>query len=235
MNVDFDDERPQPATASAPAVMAPRDAVPLTVPATVGEPPTPPATPAATAPAPAPAPTSTSATAPPRPIAEPSGPAVTTPVVVCLVLAGLSLIATFSSPSSLLGVALFGGYAYYLYNGGRDITAVAADGNARARAWLVWGAVAGLAFVTGLTWAPALLVAVGAGGYAAYLFNGGRDVTREGAGGHRRSATWMYYAVIALVATALGFSHPASFLLALAAGAYATYLFRGGRWVIWIW
>lgn len=225
MHADFDDERPRSTAASAPAVTAPGDAFPLTAPTTVNEPAMP------TAETPASAPSSTA----PSPTAESPGPKVTTPVVVCLVLAGLSLIATFSSPASLLGVALFGGYAYYLYSGGRDISAVAADGSTRARAWLVWGAVAGLAFVTGLTWAPALLVAVAAGGYAAYLFTGGRDLTREGADGRRRSATWMYYAVIAVVATALGFSQPAAFLVALAAGAYATYLFRGGRWVIWIW
>jgi hypothetical protein len=228
MDVELNDERPQPESRLVPTVMASGDAFPLTAQTSVNAPP---AISAETPPSPAPTPETS---APPAATERPT-PRVTTPVVVCLVLAGLSLIATFSSPASLLGVVLFGGYGYYLYSGGRDITAVAGDGSTRARAWLVWGGIAGLAFISGLTWAPALLIAVAAGGYAAYLFTGGRDVTRESVDGRRRSAIWMYYTVIALVATALGFSQPAAFVLALAAGAYATYLFRGGRWIVWIW
>jgi hypothetical protein len=172
-----------------------------------------------------------------NPIAEPTAPQpeVTTGVIVCGILAALALISSFSQPSSLLAVALFGGYAFYLYRGGRDVTGVRSDGTPRARAWLAWATVASLALIVGFTWAPALLVTVAGGGYAAYLFSGGRDLTRQARDGTRRSAVWMYYAGIAVVATALGFHVPAALLVALVAAAYATYLYRGGRLVIWIW
>ncbi|HET6507737.1 MAG TPA: hypothetical protein VFG42_13180 [Baekduia sp.] len=169
------------------------------------------------------------------PPAAESRPRVTTAVVVCGILAAVALISSFSQPSSLLAVALFGGYAYHLYRGGRDITGVRGDGTARARAWLAWGAVAGVALIAGFTWAPALVIAVAAGGYAAYLFSGGRDVTREARNGARRSAAWMYYAGIAAVAAVLGLHHAGALLVTLVAGGYAIYLYRGGRWVLWIW
>ncbi|HEX5923263.1 MAG TPA: hypothetical protein VFY45_05490, partial [Baekduia sp.] len=162
-------------------------------------------------------------------------PEVTTGVIVCGILAVLALISSFSQPSSLLAVALFGGYAFYLYRGGRDMTGVRSDGTRRARAWLAWATVASVALIVGFTWAPALLATVAAGGYAAYLFSGGRDLTREAQDGTRRSAVWMYYAGIAVVATALSFHHPAGLLIAIATAAYATYLYRGGRLIIWIW
>jgi hypothetical protein len=53
--------------------------------------------------------------------------------------------------------------------------------------------------------------------------------------GQRRSAAWIYYAVIAVGALILGFQHPAFLLVAIIAGLYSTYLFRGGRFVIWFW
>jgi hypothetical protein len=173
----------------------------------------------------------------PAPVAEQSvpRPQVTTGVIVCGILAALALISSFSQPSSLLAVALFGGYAFHLSRGGRDVTGVQPDGTPRSRAWLAWATVAGMALIVGFTWAPALLVTVAAGGYAAYLFSGGRDLTREAPDGTRRSAVWMYYAGIAVVATAAGFQHAAGLLIAVPAAAYAAYLYRGGRWVVWIW
>lgn len=53
--------------------------------------------------------------------------------------------------------------------------------------------------------------------------------------GQRRSAAWIYYALIALGGLILGFQHPAFLLVAAIAGLYSTYLFRGGRFVIWFW
>jgi hypothetical protein len=55
------------------------------------------------------------------------------------------------------------------------------------------------------------------------------------AAGHRRSAVWIYYALIAAGCLILSFQHPASLLVALIAGLYSSYLFRGGSFVIWFW
>lgn len=55
------------------------------------------------------------------------------------------------------------------------------------------------------------------------------------AAGHRRSAAWIYYALIAVGALILGFHHPVFLLVAILAGLYSTYLFRGGRFVVWFW
>jgi hypothetical protein len=158
-----------------------------------------------------------------------------TSVWVCVALASLCLIAAFSSPGALVGVAVFGGYAYYLYSGGRDISGQMPDGTARARTWLIWAFVATCAAIGGFSEPIAFLVALPAGLYAAYLFRGGRDMIRSGHDGTRRSAAWLYYLLIALVAAGLGLSHPAVFVIALGAGAYSLYLYRGGRWVLWIW
>ena len=117
----------------------------------------------------------------------------------------------------------------YVYMG------VAADRPARTRAWVAWAIIAGLAAIVGFSSPLAFLLAVPAGAYAVHLFGGGRDVIRQGHDGTRRSAIWLYWAAIAAVAFIVGFAHPAGFLIALAAGAYTTYLYRGGRWVFWIW
>ena len=53
--------------------------------------------------------------------------------------------------------------------------------------------------------------------------------------GHRRSVAWIYYALIAVGGLILGLHHPAFLLVAFVAGLYSTYLFRGGRFVIWFW
>jgi hypothetical protein len=51
----------------------------------------------------------------------------------------------------------------------------------------------------------------------------------------KRSIAWIYYAVLSVAAGFAGFQAPAVFLIALACGAYSAYLFRGGRFVLWIW
>lgn len=51
----------------------------------------------------------------------------------------------------------------------------------------------------------------------------------------KRSIAWIYYAVLTVGAVVLGFQAPGTFVVALALGAYSTYLFRGGRFVLWIW
>jgi hypothetical protein len=45
----------------------------------------------------------------------------------------------------------------------------------------------------------------------------------------------MYYALIAVGALILTFQRPVFLLVAIGAGLYSTYLFRGGRFVIWFW
>lgn len=159
----------------------------------------------------------------------------TQPCVVSLLLAGFALLSSFSNPLSLIAVLVFGGYALYLYSGGRDISGVMPDGSPRARAWLAWAAVALITFLSGFTQPVAFLVALGTGAYAAYLFAGGRDVTREGIDGTTRSVAWLYWAGITVFFALFGFSHPAGLAIAAVTGLYSTYLFRGGRWVLWIW
>ncbi|WP_043717805.1 hypothetical protein [Kutzneria sp. 744] len=52
----------------------------------------------------------------------------------------------------------------------------------------------------------------------------------------KRSLAWIYYSVIAVVATCFGFATDIrALLLAVIAAAYAVYLYRGGRFVLWIW
>jgi hypothetical protein len=55
--------------------------------------------------------------------------------------------------------------------------------------------------------------------------------------GRRRSVAWVYYAMIAALALVGTFStgQMAGLLVAAVAVAYSTYLFRGGRFVLWIW
>lgn len=51
--------------------------------------------------------------------------------------------------------------------------------------------------------------------------------------GRPRSVAWVFYTVLAVCALIAGFGHPAMFLGAIGLGAYAWYLFRGGRFVVW--
>jgi hypothetical protein len=51
----------------------------------------------------------------------------------------------------------------------------------------------------------------------------------------RRSIAWIYYAILTVIAVVAGFSQPAAFVAAALLGAYSSYLYRGGRIVIWIW
>jgi hypothetical protein len=52
----------------------------------------------------------------------------------------------------------------------------------------------------------------------------------------RRSVAWVYYTILAVLAVVASFSvGPSAILPAVLCGAYATYLFRGGRIVLWIW
>jgi len=52
----------------------------------------------------------------------------------------------------------------------------------------------------------------------------------------KRSAAWIYYAVLAVLSFIVGVSvNPSGLLGALLFGSYSIYLFRGGRIVFWIW
>jgi hypothetical protein len=52
----------------------------------------------------------------------------------------------------------------------------------------------------------------------------------------RRSKAWIYYALLAIFALfvipSAGFS---MLLVSVLSGLYATYIYRGGRIVVWIW
>jgi hypothetical protein len=59
---------------------------------------------------------------------------------------------------------------------------------------------------------------------------------RTTADGRPRSAAWMYYAVISVLLVIGAFSGlPSALLFAAVTGVYSVYLFRGGRYVLWIW
>jgi hypothetical protein len=53
----------------------------------------------------------------------------------------------------------------------------------------------------------------------------------------RRSVAWIYYTILAVLGLifAVSKSQPGGLLISALCAAYATYLFRGGRFVIWIW
>jgi hypothetical protein len=52
----------------------------------------------------------------------------------------------------------------------------------------------------------------------------------------RRSKAWIYYLVLALISLTTVFAGKPIGLLGMAAfGFYSRYLFRGGRFVLWIW
>jgi len=53
----------------------------------------------------------------------------------------------------------------------------------------------------------------------------------------RRSVAWIYYTILAVLALifAINKSQPGGLLISALCSAYATYLFRGGRFVLWIW
>lgn len=60
--------------------------------------------------------------------------------------------------------------------------------------------------------------------------------TRQHARRRRRSIAWIYYAIIAVVALfGIPSTHGLSLIAVAVAAAYAIYLFRGGRIVIWFW
>ena len=56
-------------------------------------------------------------------------------------------------------------------------------------------------------------------------------------GTRRRSKAWIYYSVITvlIVIGSLSAGKPAGLIGAAATGLYAWYIYRGGRFVLWIW
>ena len=55
--------------------------------------------------------------------------------------------------------------------------------------------------------------------------------------GRRRSKAWVYYAAIAVLAVIGGIvtQSPSALLPAVLCAAYSVYIYRGGRFVFWIW
>lgn len=63
-----------------------------------------------------------------------------------------------------------------------------------------------------------------------------QETQQENPRRRRRSIAWVYYAILAAVGLYLGFDVNASLLIPGALCAmYSVYLFRGGRFVLWIW
>jgi hypothetical protein len=57
------------------------------------------------------------------------------------------------------------------------------------------------------------------------------------AGRRKRSIAWVYYTILATVGliSSIGKADAGLLLPTIVCAAYATYLYRGGRFVIWIW
>ena len=53
--------------------------------------------------------------------------------------------------------------------------------------------------------------------------------------GKKRSLAWIYYGILTVLAVGAGFLSPSAFLVAIPLAAYTTDLYRGGRFVLWIW
>ena len=52
----------------------------------------------------------------------------------------------------------------------------------------------------------------------------------------RRSLAWIYYSILAVLSLfAIPATHGGSLIVTALLGLYATYLYRGGRIVIWFW
>jgi hypothetical protein len=52
----------------------------------------------------------------------------------------------------------------------------------------------------------------------------------------KRSVAWLYYALISIVSLIAAFGvDPRALIVTAVCGAYSVYLFRGGRFVLWIW
>jgi 4-hydroxybenzoate polyprenyltransferase len=80
-----------------------------------------------------------------------------------------------------------------------------------------------------------LLGVLAFGGYALYLYRGGTVILWSSLKPRKRSLAWIYYTIIAIAGIVVAFTYPPTLLVSLVAGAYAAYLYRGGRWVIWFW
>lgn len=62
------------------------------------------------------------------------------------------------------------------------------------------------------------------------------DTTQQNRPTRKRSIAWIYYAILAMVCLFVGFNTEIGALVPAAlCAAYSVYLFRGGRFVLWIW
>lgn len=89
-------------------------------------------------------------------------------------------------------------------------------------------------------WAPATGPGARLGSgppHASWPAPGPRGSLRSTADGRRRSVAWVYYAVLSVIGFFLAITTgtPGVLLPAILAGLYSVYLFRGGRFVLWIW
>jgi hypothetical protein len=118
---------------------------------------------------------------------------------------------------------------------GADQAEVARRERRRKYAMICYGILCGVSVIEAFSTPVSLVWAAALGGYTFYLYRGGRFILWSSLKPRKRSRAWIYYAVIAITGLVLGFVHPAFLVVTVIAGAYAIYLYRGGRWVIWIW
>ena len=105
----------------------------------------------------------------------------------------------------------------------------------RKQATIAFGIAGVLLLLGGISSPVDFLFAALSLGYAAYLRQGGSIVLWGSLKPRRRSLAWVYYAAVTVVAIVIGFGGPAFFAVALLTGLYSVYLYRGGRWVLWLW
>ena len=65
-------------------------------------------------------------------------------------------------------------YAMYLFAGGRDVTREAYDGTPRSVVWLYYAIISVVGLIVGFSHPGGFLVAIAAGGYSFYVYQGGR-------------------------------------------------------------
>jgi hypothetical protein len=105
----------------------------------------------------------------------------------------------------------------------------------RRQATICYGILSGMSLLAAFSTPWSLLWGIPFGVYAFYLHQGGSVILWSSLKPRVRSRAWIYYSIIAIGGLIAAFSHPITLLVAVIAGAYATYLYRGGRWVLWIW
>ena len=105
----------------------------------------------------------------------------------------------------------------------------------RRQATICYGILAGLSLFAAFSSPWSLAWGIPCGAYAFYLYRGGSIIIWSSLKPRVRSRAWIYYTIIAIGGVVVAFAQPITLVVTVVAGAYAVYLYRGGRWVLWIW